>query len=305
MIPYIHIADLPLGPFTVHPFGVLVALAVLVGTALARWRAPAFGVSVSQLDSFVAWVLIGGFVGAHVLDEIFYHPNEIVVVVDGQLKLTRPWSLLFLWEGLSSFGGFVGALLGALAWRSFELAPIARAGVRLQWPRRRACSQPVLPLCDLLLSVFPVAWIFGRAGCSVAHDHPGALAPADSMFAVAYPEHVPAFHGFVELIHGTAPRYDLGLLELMFSAVLAGIVALTWRRRLPLGTYVVIVSLAYAPVRFALDFLRIKEGESADLRYGNLTPAQWACILLFAFGLAMLAFMRTARGRALNDLSRA
>ena len=43
-------------------------------------------------------MLIAGFMGGHMLDEIFYHPQELV---------KRPWSLFFLWEGLSSFGGFV------------------------------------------------------------------------------------------------------------------------------------------------------------------------------------------------------
>jgi phosphatidylglycerol:prolipoprotein diacylglycerol transferase len=94
------------------------------------------------------------------------------------------------------------------------------------------------------------------------------------------------------------PRYDLGLLELMFTLVLAAGVAMTWRRRLPVGSYVVFVSLAYAPVRFALDFLRIRQGEEADPRYGSLTPAQWACIALAMFALGLFAFLRTPRGRA-------
>lgn len=114
-------------------------------------------------------MLIGGFVGGHVLDEVFYHPGEIAKIVDGHLEFTRPWSLLFLWEGLSSFGGFTGALFGAFLWRFFELRPIVAMGpLELRWFRRRTKNETILPLCDLLLSVFPVAWIFGRAGCSVA-----------------------------------------------------------------------------------------------------------------------------------------
>ncbi len=35
---------------------------------------------------------------------------------------------------------------------------------------------PILPFADLILSVFPVAWVFGRSGCSVVHDHPGMKA---------------------------------------------------------------------------------------------------------------------------------
>jgi len=252
-----------------------------------------------RLNSFAAFVLVGGFVGGHVLDELFYHPTEIARVVDGHFALTRPWTLLFLWEGLSSFGGFIGALCGALVWRFYELKPsIAVGPIELRWFHRRAKNEMILALCDLVLSVFPIAWIFGRAGCTIVHDHPGALAPANSIFAVAYPDEMPTFHGVVDFIRGSVPRYDLGLLELMFTLVLAGIVAMTWHRRLPVGSYVVFVSLAYAPVRFALDFLRIRQGAEADPRYASLTPAQWACIALALFALGMLAFLKTSRETA-------
>jgi phosphatidylglycerol:prolipoprotein diacylglycerol transferase len=301
MIPYIHIAPIRLGPFTLHPFGILVALGVWVGMTLAARRGRLLGFDGRQLSSFIAFVLVGGFVGGHVLDELFYHPTDIATVIDGHLVWTRPWSLLMLWAGLSSFGGFIGALCGAFLWKFYELKPMIGLGpIELRWLRRRSKSGTIIPFCDLLLSVFPIAWMFGRAGCSVVHDHPGSIAPARAWFAVSYPESVPVFHGPVDLIRGGVPRYDLGLLELIFTILLAAVIVVTWRRRLPTGSYIVILSLAYAPVRFALDFLRIREGETADPRYGSLTPAQWACIVLFVFGLVMLGFLRTTRGRALS-----
>ena len=45
---------------------------------------------------------------------------------------------------------------------------------------------PILPFADLILSVFPVAWVFGRSGCSVVHDHPGMKAEPGSLLAVAF-----------------------------------------------------------------------------------------------------------------------
>src|SRR5579859_1542228 len=73
MIPYIHVATLKIGPIALHPFGILVALGVWTGLALATRRARALGVDLPRLHSFVAFVLVGGFVGGHVLDELFYH----------------------------------------------------------------------------------------------------------------------------------------------------------------------------------------------------------------------------------------
>ena len=104
VIPYIHAPDLKLGPVTLHPFGLLVATGVIVGTALATRRARRRGIDLRKLNSFITWMLVAGFMGGHMFDEIFYHPSEIV---------KRPWSLLFLWEGLSSFGGFLAGSLAA------------------------------------------------------------------------------------------------------------------------------------------------------------------------------------------------
>ncbi len=180
----------------------------------------------------------------------------------------------------------------------------AVVGVGLGWfiqgTERRATVLPVFPLADLILSVFPVAWIFGRSGCSVVHDHPGKITTADSLLAVGYPGPGEIHRDLkgIHFLHGSIPRYDLGLLELLFTVILSVCIVLTWHKRLRTGTYVALCSLAYAPVRFGMDYLRVKEGESADPRYGSLTPAQWCCIALFAAGLVVIAYMR--RNKALG-----
>lgn len=318
MIPYIHVPDLKIGGLTLHPFGILVASGVLIGTALTTRRARKLGYNVQLLNSFVTWMLIAGFIGGHVFDQLFYHWDQFV---------RRPLSIFFLWEGLSSFGGFLGALIGILLWKHFEW--------RGWFFRKREQSMPILPYADLVLSVFPIGWMFGRSGCSVVHDHPGERAIGDSFLAVTYPPDLPE-HDFVDkfgpfelvykyakeyvlpdgrveytlditkagpfqLIHGTEPRYDLGLLELMFTVVLAICFVLTWRRQLKTGTYVIVTALAYAPVRFVMDFLRIHDPARGDSRYNigmiwgsqspvgpSMTPAQWFCVILFGFGLVML-----------------
>ena len=83
----------------------------------------------------------------------------------------------------------------------------------------------------------------------------------------------------------------------------AAAILATWRRRLPVGTYVVVTSLAYAPVRFALDRLRERDGVTSDLRWGSLTFAQWSCLALFAFGVAVAMSIR-ATGAALRQPDR-
>jgi phosphatidylglycerol:prolipoprotein diacylglycerol transferase len=251
VLPYIDLPDGHLGPIPVHWFGILVAIAVLVGIALARRRADAMGVDRIQLESLVNWMLLSGFVLSHVLDEVFYHPDELV---------RRPYSILFVWEGLSSFAGWIGAAVGIFLWK--------------RWKGR---GQPLLPYADLILSVYPVAWIFGRSGCAVVHDHKGQAAAAANWLTVAFPD---------------GPHYDLGLLEAMYTVLIAAVCALMWRRTWKSGTYVAVTCALYAPVRFALDFLRASSGPTGDARYLGFTPAQWACVATLGFAVWMWRYGR-------------
>ena len=291
MIPYIQIPDGHLGPIPVHPFGVLVATGVLLGTGMTARRARWLGWDVVKLNSFITWMLVTGFVLSHVLDSLLYHWDEVV---------KRPWSVVMLWEGLSSFGGFFGAVVGIVAWR-FLVIENGRLRVR-------PTPHPILPFADLVASCLPIGWMFGRAGCASVHDHPGARTTADTLLAVAYPRFdangdptaTVTKVWFVELIHGHDPRFDLGLLELIFTVLLTASFAVTWRRKLPLGSYLVVMALSYAPVRFAMDFLRVPASENGDTRYAGLTPAQYGCIALFFFGLALIAYLRSLHRRGID-----
>ena len=91
---------------------------------------------------------------------------------------------------------------------------------------------------------------------------------------------------------------------MMFTVIIAVLFALTWRRKLPTGSYIAAVSLAYAPVRFVMDFIRLRDGEASDPRYGQLTPAQWACIALFLFGLAMVVVIRRNVQKGVDPLEK-
>ncbi len=294
MIPYIIVHPLALGPLKLQPFGLLVATGVLVGIALVNRRARRFGVDVQQLESFLTWILVSGFIFGHVLDTVMYYPEEL---------LTQPWRLFLLWEGLSSFGGFIGATLGAVTWKFYRTEPWLKLGRRVLLRKLVRREQPVelLPLSDLVMAVFPVAWIFGRMGCSVVHDHPGAFATTSSPLAVAFGSGpVQDFYLFA-LRYGSTPRYDLGLLEMLFAVVLSAGFALTWRRGGNRGWYVVAATVLYAPARFSLDFLRASVQDGGDVRYAGLTPAQWACLLLFLYGVSLAGWLvRRERTASVN-----
>lgn len=260
LIPYFEIPELTLlragwlgpnsPPLSLKPFGILVATGVYLGAFVATRYAARRGVSARAVSSFVYWVVALGFVGGHVLDVVFYSPERIA---------SDPLSLIRLWDGLSSFGGFAGAALGAFLWR-----------------RRHRVS--ILPYADLVASGLPLGWVFGRAGCAVVHDHPGIV--SDAWFAVRY---------------AGGARLDLGLLEMVLTIPIAVAFIVLQRRALPWGFFLACLCVAYAPLRFGLDFLRIPRDTLvmgaellADKRYAGLTPAQWACIALLGYGLWLL-----------------
>ena len=140
-----------------------------------------------------------------------------------------------------------------------------------------------MPLADAVASGLPFGWMFGRAGCTVVHDHPGIR--SDAWFAVAYPG---------------GSRLDLGLLELVYVIPIAVAFVFLRRRAWPWGFFVAVLSISYAPGRFLLDFLRLRRAEHdllPDARYAGLTPAQWACLALGIFGVGLLVRVLRDRDR--------
>lgn len=276
MLPYVVIDPHRTGG--IQPFGFFVVLAMMVGELLMRRRARKVGLVDREMRTLFWWCLLGGLFVSHVLDTIFYHPSELT---------TRPWSLLLVWEGLSSMGGFIGAAVAALFWKHWE--PSGRSPL----PTRRGTPAPLLPYAEVVFATFPVAWTVARLGCAVVHDHPGVRTSAATWFSVAYPDGargvIQHVAGPISLVWGPSVRHDLGLLEALLSLVIAALAAALWSKKVPLGTYAALVSLTYAPGRFALDLLRMN-GPDGDLRYGSLTFAQWCCIGLGLFGLAMARY---------------
>jgi phosphatidylglycerol:prolipoprotein diacylglycerol transferase len=245
----------------VYAFGLLAALAALTAHHFTVRRARALGLDPAHADLFAIACLVGGFSLGHVLDVVLYRPRVV---------LERPVELLLLHRGLSSFGGFAGALLaglGYLRWKKLD---------PWQWS-------------DLPCYAFPFGWAVGRLGCALAHDHPGRR--SESFLAVRFP---PDWPPPPEAPMG-GPRFDLGLLELFLTPVLLVVVLRVARSRQPPGVLAGALAVAYALLRFPLDFLRATDLPESDPRYLHLTPGQWACIALLALGCWMLA-SRARRG---------
>ncbi len=280
----------------VQPFGILVAIGVLVGSRLAEWQGKQWGIRPSVTADFITHVTVIGLVTCYVLNGIFYEWDVFVEVASKPVAVgagllaglfvfvqlaketgTRAAAVIGTamalagaagvgsiidgrWLGLSSFGGFIGAAFSVWVWKQ----------------RRKL---PALGLAECACWCFPAVWFFGRMGCFVVHDHPGAK--TDFFLAVA------DYNGVV----GEA-RHDLGFYEVIWSAFAF---ALFWvlrkRQERPTGFFVALLPMLYTPIRFWLDFLRATDVSNPDVRFWGLTPAQYAAVGFFVFSLLFMRWV--------------
>jgi phosphatidylglycerol---prolipoprotein diacylglyceryl transferase len=239
----IHIPGLP-ESVAIQPFGLLVAIGVIWGARVTEKRSARLGLRSDLISDFITHVVIIGFVLGHIFDRVFYEPEII---------LKEPWDLLMPWRSLSSFGGFFGAVAGAFIWK-------ARRKIEITVP------------LDNVAYGMPVGWLFGRIGCFVVHDHPGKV--TDFFLAVDSYQ-----YGSLPV----APRHDLGLYEVFWSAAMIVLFAMLDRKPRPHGFYTGLITVAYAPFRFMLDFLR-----EADATYLGLTPGHYSAVVALALGVYVL-----------------
>jgi len=278
MIPFFQQPTLQLGPLTIHAFGVFVALAMMWGIAAAERGFRRNGLDVGVGNRLGGWTLFGGLIGAHLFSVLFYYPHKV---------MSDPWLLLRVWEDISSFGGMLGGVSGALL---FLYVGAGHAAFPRRWDYLGVVAQ-----------VFPASLAIGRLGCALAHDHPGTT----TIFPLAISLRSDAALRFIRGAYadaGLVPNagatgraaptgfHDLGWYEFLFLAlVIVPLFQLWQRRNRPGGFYLIAFPLLYLPVRFGLDFLRI-----ADVRYVGLTPAQWVAGLTMLL-LSIFAMMRGQR----------
>jgi phosphatidylglycerol:prolipoprotein diacylglycerol transferase len=172
MLPYFQQPHLGLfGGVSINLFGILVLTGVLVGRWLAIRRAKEQHVSEAEISDPILLALIFGFLGAHWVEILAYHPE----------RLAEGWFVFFkVWDGMSSYGGF---LFGA-------------AAVMYYYWRH---PKPWLKFADVYVQGLLVGFTFGRAGCTFAHDHPGSLTTFPLSFA--YPDGPRHDLGFDELLY--------------------------------------------------------------------------------------------------------
>ena len=146
MLPNLSIPSIKIiGPLKIHPFGVFVGIAVILGYWLAMDRAKKTGLDLQVTADASLWAVCVGFVISHFFWAILYNHH---------LLRENPLLIVMVWKGISSYGGFFGGTFGGWIY-------LRRKGIR------------PLPYFEAMLFGFVPAWAIARLGCTTAFDHPG------------------------------------------------------------------------------------------------------------------------------------
>jgi phosphatidylglycerol:prolipoprotein diacylglycerol transferase len=272
------LGKLPVVPdwLNIHGFGVMVALGLWLGGNMAGRKAQRDGLDPKIISEIVGWIVVGIFVGGHLGHLLFYEPKEL---------LRDPLVIFKVWDGLSSFGGFIACTL-IVVW----LIKGKNDAIRRENVKRKDAGTPLQPLlpglgyADSLVYGLTLGWLLGRFGCFLAHDHPGIATDFWlGVYGICPPQHTPLCQSVGVACH------DLGLYESIWGGLMTLVFVALDKKPRPPGWFVGVYVLVYGPTRFLLDFLRARGVEGADVRYFGLTPAQYGALALIAIGIFLLS----------------
>ena len=222
----------------------------LFGSGRQHW-----GFSKAQIESLLAWILVGTIIGAR-----FY----FVVQNDFADYLSHPWRIAALWEGgLAFFGGLAGGILAAYL-----------------YARKHGLS--FLPLGDLFAPAIPIGGAVGRISFGldgmdygtptslpwgVVYENPNSFAPVDGV-----------------------SRHPDQFYELLGDMIIAAVL-IKMRHKLAEGAAFFLYLVLFSTLRFFLFFAR---GNVPEVLLG-LKNGQWTALVILVIAVPGLILMGSRR----------
>jgi len=251
MIPWFQFTTVYIGPVPIQVWGFFVALGIGMSLYIYYKRGKKLGYNAELMLDQAFWTIIIGLLGARLFHVFLYEPAYY---------LAEPIRILQVWHGgMSSYGGFFGALVGFLIFSK----------------RKKISKAMQVKHGDVIAHVGVLGWVIARVGCFMIHDHIGMQCDC-----------------FLSIQTADGPRLEMALLEILALLPLLILLYLSRNKKKPDGWYLAVVSMYYGVTRFTLDFFRARDIVQADVRYAGLTPAQYFSIVLVLVGIYSFSKLR-------------
>lgn len=239
-----------IGGFSLHSYGLLVAIAILLGLGVAYSLAEGEKEYRQHLMDVLVYAIIGSLVGARIWQVFFY---------DWAYYSKHLVEIPMIWMGgMSILGSLVGAaVVGYIYTRSkkinfWRLADVAAPGL-----------------------IFGQA--VGRIACLLNGDAYGD--PTHLGYGLVYPPGTPAYEAF-----GSQPLWPAEVWEGQWDIIVFALILILSRwRKWPRGIVFLSYIFLYAVGRFGLEYLR---GDSPHFLF-NWTAGQWTSFWLIIFALVV------------------
>ena len=242
-----------LGPFNIYTYGVLLAIAYLVGLWFATERAKARGLNADRVMDLGIYIIVSALVGAKLL----------LLVVEFDHYVENPSEL---WTIVRSGGVFYGGLLLAV-------------GVAFWFVRRH--HLPLWATCDAFAPGIALGQAVGRIGCLMAGCCYGR--PTELPWGITFTNPLAAANVGTPLgvsLHPTQ-LYESGA-----ALIILAVLLLAERRGLGFhGRTFWSYLLLYSSARFAIEFFR---GDPRGTVFDLLSTSQFVSVLLIPVSLVML-----------------
>ncbi len=146
---------LTIGPLTIHGYGAMIAVGILVGIYIAEKLAKRFGLNYEKIDSFILYTIVFGYA----CSKLTY------VIVSWDQFLKDPMSVLGS-GGWVVYGGILGGVFGAWLWCRY-----------FKWD--------FMKYFNTVIPVVALAQGFGRIGCFFAGCCAGV--PTHAWYGIQFP----------------------------------------------------------------------------------------------------------------------
>ena len=241
-----------IGPFTVHGYGLMIAIGVLAAYYTVEYRTKKRQMEWEKVFPLAVWAVLGGFIGSKLLYLLTRLPD---LIADPSLIADS------LKNGFVVYGGILGGIFSA-------------------WIFCRRSKLDFLKMFDLTMPSVALAQGFGRIGCFLAGCCYGMEVSENNPIAVVFRESAYA--------PNNVPLLPTQLISSALDFLNCGVLLLLSRKLKTDGQVAGFYLIFYSIGRFVLEFFR---GDLIRGTVGALTTSQFISVFTLAAGIVMVVVL--------------